>query len=161
MTLNDLFPEIEPFEEGRLKVSDLHDLYYEQSDKLITEQTQRFERALGHYLGLWGEALDKACIDETGIGSQIGIDRYSEDNHFGITLSDPVNPHIRMEFRYRQHGFRAPDYVFWVRDNTGFGRLILHLDSSIVMGRDEIDELAAKVNQMVGSTYNWDLCSSR
>ena len=31
MTLNELFPEIETFDEGRLKVSDLHELYYEQS----------------------------------------------------------------------------------------------------------------------------------
>jgi len=31
MTLNELFPEIETFHEGRLKVSDLHELYYEQS----------------------------------------------------------------------------------------------------------------------------------
>ena len=31
MTLNELFPEIEKFDEGRLKVSDLHELYYEQS----------------------------------------------------------------------------------------------------------------------------------
>lgn len=31
MTLNELFPEIEPFNEGRLQVSNLHELYYEQS----------------------------------------------------------------------------------------------------------------------------------
>ena len=31
MTLNELFPEIETFNEGRLRVSDLHELYYEQS----------------------------------------------------------------------------------------------------------------------------------
>lgn len=31
MTLNELFPEIEPFNQGRLKVSNLHELYYEQS----------------------------------------------------------------------------------------------------------------------------------
>jgi len=31
MTLNELFPEIETFDEGRLRVSDLHELYYEQS----------------------------------------------------------------------------------------------------------------------------------
>ena len=31
MTLNQLFPEIENFDEGRLRVSTLHELYYEQS----------------------------------------------------------------------------------------------------------------------------------
>jgi len=31
MALNELFPEIEIFDEGRLKVSNLHELYYEQS----------------------------------------------------------------------------------------------------------------------------------
>ena len=31
MTLNKLFPEIEPFEERRLRVSLVHELYYEQS----------------------------------------------------------------------------------------------------------------------------------
>ena len=31
MTLNELFPEIGTFDEGRLPVSDLHELYYEQS----------------------------------------------------------------------------------------------------------------------------------
>jgi proline iminopeptidase len=31
MTLNELFPEIETFDEGRFKVSDIHELYYEQS----------------------------------------------------------------------------------------------------------------------------------
>ncbi|MEK6868203.1 MAG: prolyl aminopeptidase [Nanoarchaeota archaeon] len=31
MTLNELFQEIEPFNEGRLRVSDRHELYYEQS----------------------------------------------------------------------------------------------------------------------------------
>ena len=31
MTLNELFPEIETFDEGRLRVSDVHKLYYEQS----------------------------------------------------------------------------------------------------------------------------------
>ncbi len=31
MTLNELFPEIETFDEGRLNVSNLHEIYYEQS----------------------------------------------------------------------------------------------------------------------------------
>jgi len=29
--LRDLYPEIEPFDSGYLKVSDLHEIYYEQS----------------------------------------------------------------------------------------------------------------------------------
>ena len=29
--LRDLFPEIEPFDHGFLKVDDLHEMYYEQS----------------------------------------------------------------------------------------------------------------------------------
>ena len=29
--LRDLYPEIEPFQSGHLKVSDIHQIYYEQS----------------------------------------------------------------------------------------------------------------------------------
>lgn len=31
MSLNDFFPEIEPYQGGKLRVSDIHELYYEQS----------------------------------------------------------------------------------------------------------------------------------
>ena len=29
--MRDLYPEIEPYDSGHLKVSDLHEIYYEQS----------------------------------------------------------------------------------------------------------------------------------
>ena len=31
--LTELYPEIEPFDSGHLKVSDIHQIYYEQSGK--------------------------------------------------------------------------------------------------------------------------------